>query len=154
MDAELSERNGSGYGSGSGYGDGSGDGSGDGYGDGSGSGSGYGSGVVHEPYWVAAAESAIRIGCYRPGAIFAVWRSRADGTPANGGSAQPVKVGDIQTSPGPLDLCKPGTLHATWQPEKWKGCRWWAVAMYPPYIIGDNKIGSLKREIIAEIKGR
>ena len=46
---------------------------------------------------------------------------------------------------GPLKLCLDGTLHATFHPEKWKGDRWWAVAMYGEIVIDDNKIGALKR---------
>jgi hypothetical protein len=62
-----------------------------------------------------------------------------------------VKVGDVHETKGPLALCNNGTLHATFNPDKWKGERWWVVAMHGDIAIGENKIGALKREIIAEI---
>ena len=44
-----------------------------------------------------------------------------------------------------------GALHATWNPEKWKGDRLWIVALYGDIAIGDDKLGARKREIVAEI---
>ena len=73
------------------------------------------------------------------------------GRPSNGGSLPPVKVGDVHETKGPLTLCQPGTLHATFHPQAWKGERWWVVAMHGDVAIGENKIGALKREILAEI---
>jgi hypothetical protein len=37
------------------------------------------------------------------------------------------------------------------RPEKWKGERLFIVALYHPVEFDDDKMGSLKREIIAEI---
>ena len=136
---------GSGSGDGYGYGSGSGSGSGDGYG--SGSGSGYGDKENNLAYWAAVAGSHVR-----DGAVLALWKSRKDGSPANGGSLPPVKVGDIHEVKGrDLALCGPGALHATWTPEDWKGDRMWIVALYGDIAIQGNKLGALKREIVAEV---
>jgi hypothetical protein len=148
---------GSGSGSGSGYGYGSGDGSGDGdgYGYGSGSGSGYGS------YWQATiACFAAKLGdafvarvneLQASGAKIAFWRSDRDGRPANGGRAAAVYPGLVQEEPGPLkDACGPGQLHATLLPQKWKGERWWLVALIGEVRGDDEKYWALKREIIGE----
>ena len=81
----------------------------------------------------------------------ALWRSTKDAKPANGGKLPSVKVGDVHVTKGPLTLCQEGTLHATFNPLAWKGERWWAVAMHGEIAIGENKIGALKREILAEI---
>ena len=133
---------GDGYGSGYGYGDGSGSG----YGDGDGSGSG--DAVNNTAYYAAVARA--HAGEERDGVI-ALWRSRTDGRPANGGDLPPVKPGDVHETKGPLNLCHNGTLHATFHPNKWKGERWWVVAMHGEIAIGADKLGALKREIIAEI---
>jgi hypothetical protein len=141
-----------------GDGSGSGSGSGSGYGYGDGYGSGYGDG--YGEYWV------IVLGCFlnrlsveaqkraavlvAQGAKLAYWRSDAAGRPANGGSLAPVAAGALHEEKGPLRLCERGTLHATLNPPKWKGERWWIVALYPPFIGDDDKYGSLKREIIGE----
>jgi hypothetical protein len=58
----------------------------------------------------------------------------------------------IEEESGPLVPCRRGALHATMSPQKWKGERLWVVALYPPVIhVDDDKMASLKREIIAEI---
>ena len=143
---------GSGYGYGDGYGDGSGDGSGDGYGYGYGYGSGY--------YWRRclkyfaskwSREQRERLAALKKaGAKICYWCSNQDGTPANGGRAAPVKVGDIQTEKGPLFLCNEGTLHATLIPPKWHGDRWWIVALKGEVVGDDEKYGALEREILGE----
>ena len=136
-----------GYGDGDGYGHGGGGGYGDGYGDGDGGG-----------YWVAALDVLVpdaRDAIARveaAGAIVAFWRAAGDGTPCNGGSGSGVSVGQVQTTAGPLALCGSGTLHATLHPQGWKGPRLFVVAMYPPFVKDGSKIGSLKREILAEVK--
>ena len=148
---------GSGYGSG--YGDGSGDGSGDGYGYGYGSGDGYGDGYG---YWRAAIEtyatawsSANRdrlAAAIKAGATIAYWRSDKNGRACHGGRNDPVQPGTVETAPGPLKLCHRGTLHATRNPHQWSGDRLWVVALYGEIAEQPDKIGSLKREIIGEVK--
>jgi hypothetical protein len=152
---------GDGSGSGYGYGDGSGYGYGDGssYGDGSGYGSGYGYG--YGVYWKATIE------CFaakwsepqqrrlaelkRQGVKIAFWRSNGKGQAANGGGRiEPAAPGVIHTSPGPLQTCDEGTLHATLVPPRWKGDRWWIVALHGEVVGDDEKFGCLKREIIGE----
>jgi hypothetical protein len=154
---------GSGYGSGSGsgygYGDGSGSGSGYGYGDGDGS--GYGSGS--KAYWLATVSyfsaqwpepQRQRLDAVKAeGATIAFWRSDAAGQPTNdGGEIESAAPGVVHLAAGPLNLCHPGTLHATFMPPKWSGERWWIVAMHGETIEDgqDDKIGALKREILGE----
>jgi hypothetical protein len=152
-----------GYGSGSGYGYGYGSGSGSGYGDGSGDGSGYGSGYGDGSgsYWQATiACFAAKLGgafvariaeLEASGAKIAFWRSDANGKPANGGKAEPVYPGLIQEMPGPLKAeCGKGQLHATLLPPKWRGERWWLVALIGEVRGDDEKYWALKREIIGE----
>ena len=154
---------GSSYGSGSGSGDGYGygDGSGSGYGsDGDGDGSGYGSGDGYGSYWLACLEYFIdklpasfaerARTLQAKGVKLAYWRSTADGRPANGGSAPPVSPGTVHKEKGPLNLCQPGTLHATLIPPEWKGERWWVVALVGEVVGDDEKYGALEREIIGE----
>jgi hypothetical protein len=164
---------GSGYGDGSGSGDGSGDGYGYGYGDGSGyggygdgsgdgDGDGYGYGYGSKEYWLSAikyfsakwtSSQQKRLSeCEFEGLTIAYWRSTSTGNPANGGSdIKAAAPGIIHRSDGPLELCRSGTLHATFIPPKWKGERWWVVAMHGE-IASDcsDKIGALKREILGE----
>jgi hypothetical protein len=146
-----------GYSSGSGYGDG--DGYGDGYGDGSGSGSGDGDGDGE--YWAGTvsffakkmpdAAKARLTQLQKAGAKIAFWRSGTDGQPSNsGGKIEAAAPGVIHTSPGPLKICEKGTLHATLIPPKWKGERWWIVALHGEVVGDDEKYGCLKREIIGE----
>ena len=156
---------GDGYGSGYGYGygSGSGDGYGDGYGDGDGSGDGdgYGDGYGSKEYWLATVDAfaskwpdtlrsrlaALR----REGATIAFWRSDAAGQPANDGCPlEQAAPGVVHTAPGPLALCRAGTLHATFLPPKWKGERWWIVAMLGEIASDGDKVGALQREIIGE----
>jgi hypothetical protein len=148
---------GSGYGSGYSYGSGSGSGygSGDGYGYGSGDGYGYGDGSW-EPFVPAFAGKlsdvqTARLGELKnQGATIAYWCSDAKGKPCNGGSGKPVSAGHVDTEPGPLSLCSPGTLHATHFPQKWKGDRWWIVALIGEVVSDGEKFGALKREVIGE----
>jgi hypothetical protein len=144
---------GSGYGSGYGYGDGYGYGYGDGYG------SGYGSGS--KEYWLATVDAfaskwpdtfRARLGALRDaGATIAFWRSSPTGLPSNGGGKiEPAAPGVIHTAPGPLNLCNAGTLHATLLPPKWKGERWWIVALTGEVIGDEEKYGALSREILGE----
>ena len=131
-------------------GSGSGSGSGDGYGYGSGSGDGYGYGSGSGS-WSLLVEAASKSLPANASAI-ALWRSTADGQSANGGGRiEPAAPGVIHESPGPLSLCKPGTLHATVEPEKRKGDRLWVVALYGEIVREDDKYGALKREILWEL---
>ena len=132
-----------GYGDGDGYGDGSGSGSGSGYGDGSGSGS-------SKYYEQIFAESVASV---PEGATAVVmWKSDANGQPSNNGKPmEPAAPGVVHTSPGPLNLCQSGTLHATMNPEKWKGDRLWVVALFGEVAWENDKCGALKREILFEV---
>ena len=136
-----------------GYGYGDGDGYGDGYGYGYGSGSGY--------YWESCvayfaekwsdAERARLIAAKKLKAKIAFWRSTEKGLASNGGGKiEAAAPGVIHTAPGPLNLCNKGTLHATLIPPKWKGERWWIVALHGEVVGDDEKYGCLKREIIGE----
>ena len=143
---------GSGYGSG--YGDGSGYGSGDGYGYGSGSGSGS-EAVAYQEAVIAGSVGERGERLREQGAVLAFWRSDIAGRAANHSQydAGPErKVGTLEELPGPLEPCTRNALHATLQPAKFKGDRLWIVAMYPPVVRVDNeKMASLKREILAEV---
>jgi hypothetical protein len=84
--------------------------------------------------------------------VLAFWKSDKDGFPVNGGSAkESAHPGLVQTVPGPLTLCKQGTLHATFNPGKWKGDRLWIVALFGEVQFDDSKCGALKREILGEV---
>jgi hypothetical protein len=85
------------------------------------------------------------------GATIAFWRSSNSGLPSNGGGrVEPAAPGVVHTAPGPLALCNRGTLHATLLPPKWKGERWWIVALIGEVVGDEEKYGALKREIIGE----
>ena len=58
--------------------------------------------------------------------------------------------GVVHKTDGPLNLCNQGTLHATFIPTKWKGERYWIVALMGTVIGDDDKMGALTREIIGE----
>jgi hypothetical protein len=83
--------------------------------------------------------------------IFCFWRSRADGSPSNGGKGGIRKEGQIEEISGPLVMCGPGALHGTFHPVKYSGEALWVVALYPPIEVHDDKLGSLKRKIICKI---
>ena len=146
-----------GYGYGCGFGYGSG--FGDGYGSGDGSGSGYGYGDDY--YWQscityfadkwAASQQKRLAELQRAGAKICFWLSDKNGKPSNGGeNIEAAAPGIIHKESGPLDLCNNGTLHATLIPPKWKGERWWVVALIGEVIGDDEKYGALEREIIGE----
>ena len=143
------------------YGNGYGDGDGYGYGSGSGSGSGSGYGDGYGDYWKSCityfaekwtdAERARLAAAKKLKAKIAFWRSDKNGQPSNNGSKiEPAAPGIVHTALGPLHLCNAGTLHATLMPPKWKGERWWVVALHGEVIGDDEKYGCLKREIIGE----
>ena len=150
-----------GYGSGSGYGYGDGSGYGYGYGSGDGDGSGYGSGDGYGSYWLACLTYFIAKlpDSYRArarqlqsaGVKLAYWRSTAKGQPSNHGAwiaeAAPSVVHKVS---GPLEICTERALHATLIPPKWKGERWWIVALHGEVVGDDEKYGCLEREIIGE----
>ena len=137
---------------------GSGDGDGSGYG--SGYGDGYGYGYGSHSYWRATisafastwpASQQIRLReLQESGATIAFWRSDEYGRACNGGKSEPAYPGLVQTAPGPLILCKRGVLHATLLPPKWKGERWWVVALIGEVVGDDEKFGALTREIVGE----
>jgi hypothetical protein len=84
------------------------------------------------------------------GATIAYWRSDSRGKPANGGSGVIAEPGAVHKERGPLNLCSPGTLHATLLPPKWQGERWWIVALIGEVVGDEEKYGALEREIIGE----
>ena len=123
-----------------------------GYGDCSGYGSGSG-------YWEALLASEILLGTKTlrersaaletHGATLAYWKSEQGGKPANGGSGDARTVGMVEEIPGPLNICTSHALHGTLNPLRWKGDKMWIVALYPPVEKDGDKLGSLKREILA-----
>ncbi len=152
-----------GYGYGSGFGDGcgfgSGSGSGSGYGDGCGFGFGDGSGS--ETYWQAAIavfaqkwpknqQQRLRLLQETEKVVIAFWLSDERGQACNGGRNEPVQPGTIEELPGPLQICTSRALHATFLPPKWKGSRWWIVALHGEVQREDDKVAGLKREILGE----
>jgi hypothetical protein len=138
----------SGYGSGSGSGSGYGYGYGDGYGDGDGYGYGSGSGDFIE--YLAALLDPWRK--EHDQAVLAFWRSNRDGTPANGGIGSARFAGMVEEIPGKeLRLCCAAALHATVDPKQWQGDRWWVVALYPPLLVDDNKLGACRRKIVQDL---
>ena len=143
------------YGSGDGDGSGSGYGSGDGDGSGSGSGSGYGYGYGYGDGYgdgeKSAYLSALLKGAAESGEVAAFWRSRLDGSPANGGTGGPRCVGMVDRLESTLRLCTEGALHATLKAEDWKGERWWIVALARPVAGNDQKLGSLGRRIVRDL---
>ena len=122
------------------------------HGYGYGSGDGYGYGTAAEAYFSALTDTKEADFERESGAVVALWRSTRDGTPANGGSKTVASPGLIEEVAGPLELCKEGTLHATFRPDKWKGERLWVVALYGDVAVGEHKLGALKRKILCEIK--
>ena len=148
------------YGSGSGYGDGYGYGSaygsGDGYSDGSGS---------STPESSEEFLSALLLGMagdrgkelVEQGCLLAVWKSTKDGKPANHtADKKPRSAGTIEEVHGPLELQTGRALHGSLKPSKWNGERYWIAAYFPPVHAteDEDKIGSLKREIICEIDSK
>ena len=128
---------------------------------GSGYGSGYGDGSGYEEYWLSTVDTFAskwpdtlreRLATLRrDGAKIAFWRSDDKGLPSNGGEKiEAAAPGVVHTAPGPLNLCHGGTLHATLLPPKWKGERWWIVALIGEVVGDEEKYGALQREIIGE----
>ena len=128
---------------------GSGDGYGYGYGSGYGYGDGSGSGEKLNPVLVARVQ--LPAGLSDDPRTIALWKSASDGSPANGGRGTVARVGLVEEISGPLALCGPRALHATLQPDDWKGERLWIVALEGEVIGDANKMGALKREILAEV---
>ena len=120
---------------------------------GDGTGAGYGDGAGDGEYLKALLDCTPRSQeRAAKGCMIGFWRSSAAGQPANGGSSsKKAEVGLVEDIKGPLEICTPNALHATTEPWRWKGERLWVVAIYPPYIRKEDKIGGLKREILAEI---
>jgi len=91
----------------------------------------------------------------KEGAILAYWNSDAQGRPANHKPEHPEQwtaaPGLVQKVRGPLQVCGPHALHATLTPHKWAGCRVWLVALWGEVQSAEDKLGSLKREILCEV---
>lgn len=87
----------------------------------------------------------------RDGSTVVFWRSNKDGAPANGGSGTKAAVGLVEVIDGPLSICTEKALHGTIDPTKWKGERWWIVALQHPVQIDGDKVGSLKRTFLADL---
>lgn len=147
---------------GAGYGVGIRADSGYGVGEGYGTGSGHGDGAVYGAgYWEALYANAVAAwpdaqkqrldAAWRDATYLALWKSDAEGCPANGGKSFVASPGLRQHVHGPLELCGPGALHATMRPDKWRGTRLWVVALYGEIACEENKIGALQREILGEI---
>ncbi|MFT4115446.1 hypothetical protein [Bradyrhizobium sp.] len=144
--------------SGDGYGYGDGDGYG--YGDGDGDGYGYGYGYGSKEYWEATiphfvgkmplAQQKRFDALLGAGATIAFWRSDKNGRACNGGSNRPVEAGTVEEIAGPLEICTRNGLHATFIPPKWKGERWWIVALIGEVQTDGDKVAALKREVIGE----
>jgi hypothetical protein len=82
----------------------------------------------------------------------AFWKSDKKGLPCNSGTElEPAAPGITHNSSGPLKLCSVGTLHATMNPDKWKGERLWVVALFGNVKRENDKFGALEREILGEI---
>ena len=151
----IAEFSGSGYGYG--YGDGSGYGSGYGYGSGDGSGYGYGkesyAALFHAQKQTWSSEEKQRLSIAEVEAsVLAFWKSSAKGLPANGGAAtEAARPGKLEEIVGPLEICTARALHATMNPDAWKGDRLWVVALYGDVVWDGDKCGALKREILGEI---
>jgi len=143
------------YGDGSGYGSGYGDGDGYGYGYGYGYGSGYGlkEATVSFVAMLPDTRKAHAKELLKTGARIAYWRSGKDARPSNGGRAEPVDIGTIQKIEGPLKICTPKALHATYRLDKWQGERIWLVALKGEIVEQEDKLGALEREILAELTG-
>ncbi len=145
MTGNITTGDGSGYGSGYGYG------YGDGYGDGSGY--GYGSGYWLHRFNEFLTNQRVKELYDDPDVKFGFWRSSKTGKPSNGGSSsEAARPGLVQEIPGPLEICTRHALHATLDPSKWKGERLWLVALFGETQHQDDKLGALKREIIAEVQ--
>ncbi len=87
----------------------------------------------------------------REGVKLAYWRSTAKGQPANNGNKiADAAPGVVHKVDGPLEICTSRALHATLVPPKWKGERWWIVALHGDVVGDDVKWASLEREIIGE----
>ena len=123
-------------------------------------GSGYGYGDGDKVYWAACIagfadawpknqQERLRA-LQSDGAVIAYWLSDKAGKPCNGGRGKPVSPGHVDTEKGPLNLCASGTLHATHLPTKWRGDRWWIVALTGEIASDDDKYGALHREVIGE----
>ena len=127
-------------------------GAGDGYGYGYGDGYGYGYGIKELLSSYASHPLVQDSVAGGDGVSLAIWRSDAAGLPVNGGhSKQPAKPGLLEETPGPLQICTSRALHGSVEPSKWKGERWWVVALFEPVQWDDDKVASLKRLIVEEI---
>ena len=166
---------GDGYGGG-GYGDGDGSGGGGGgyggggggygYGDGDGSGGGgggYGGGGYGsiQIYWLSVVRShpKTRDAYERGASAVALWRSDEKGMPANlpddcKANLEPAAPGVVHEVAGPLRVASKNAVHATMHVGDWKGGRLWLVALYGEVQHTDQKMGALKREILAELECR
>ncbi|MCB2106385.1 MAG: hypothetical protein KDE14_01735, partial [Rhodobacteraceae bacterium] len=121
---------------------------------------GYGYGYGSKEYWLGtvpyfaakwSSDQQQRLAdLQRDGVVIAFWRSNANGRACNGGNNKPVSAGTIEEIKGPLEICTEQALHATFIPPKWKGKRWWIVALHGEVQSLSDKVGALKREVIGE----
>ena len=127
--------------------------------DGSGSGYGYGSG--YGSYWLACLSYFVQklpdaarqraSSLQKNGVKLAYWRSTNGGQPANqGAKIEAAAPGVVHKVSGPLEICTGRALHSTLIPPKWKGERWWIVALHGEVVGDDEKMGCLEREILGE----
>jgi len=81
------------------------------------------------------------------------WRSASNGQSANGGQHMPeaARPGLIQEVPGPLRPCSPRALHATADPSRWSGDRWWVVGLLGEVRRDASKGCALRRLIVEEV---
>jgi hypothetical protein len=63
----------------------------------------------------------------------------------------PAAIGVVHETNGSLKICS-NALHATIDPDQWEGDRVWVVALFGEVQWQGDKVGALKREILAEIQ--
>src|SRR5208337_1914675 len=102
-------------------------------------------------YWLAVFKQYFPITSTSPD-FLAFWKSDAKGRPANGGTATIARNNLFEKLDGPLKICTASALHATLDPPKYEGERLWLVALAGELQFVDDKIGTLEREIICEVK--
>ncbi len=118
------------------------------YKSGNGYGYGYGYGYGDLPTYITALLESADV---PNNAIPAIWRSNKYGTPANGGTGGARCVGQTEEIKSGLEICTRNALHGTHDPSKWKGERWFIVALHLPVQCQDDKIASAKRTIIKDL---
>ena len=104
--------------------------------------------------WTAKQRNHLRR-LIKSGATIAYVCTDQHGRPSNGGPVNrwwQVRPGLVQEIAGPLVLCGPGALHGTFKPHRWAGNRVWVAGFVGEVKYhGDDKLGSLRREIVGEV---